>query len=368
MLGNISSRMNRFHAIAVWSMMLAAGCDSDESAPPPPPSIGVTASTDSPLLMPPPVQGGVKEIDLVLPGKIDPPMVLWEQGARRESTKAGNVFELRRAPEGSGPEEQGRQVMEAIRGGADAVLIAPTAEGIGDVGPIVAEAKRMGTQLVSFLVPIKAGDEEVPVIVREDYGPKAREVVRALVEDAELVGLKKEGPALMLMNDLGTEHLARAQAMTEALREAGISLLGGEPKHFTNDYEVAKEIVTKAMQENPKLSYVVVVEDVGFRAALSVRGVTPGADRYVMGGFVENAGLLDMVKRSHASAVAQCGQGAIGRLGAARVAEALSRGEALPSRIVIPMAFERAPDPPSQDAMEMDLPSGEAFRKQQPGQ
>lgn len=353
MVGMPSRPGMRRHLVVMLAVVgLAGGCDDGDSPPPPLPPAGVSQGADS-LLPPPPLMlGGSPQIEFILPMKLDPIQSTWEAAARRQAAASNVLFETKQ-PTKLGVATQEELVRAAVGRGVSAIVLVPGREDRGDLISALEEARSRKVPVIILGERVEVGSEVMPQVARADYLPQARKLVEALVEDAKLVGREPKGPALVLVNETASDHAQRTEAVLTALGEYGVEVLDGAPKTFVVQYSEAMSIVEKAAREHPKLPMVIVTDDVGFRAATTVRNqITPG-ERFVFGGFTADPKQSEVVGRSFASAIVDCKEGALGRTAVDQILKTL-RGEPLPKAIEVTSTFMRAPGLPSMDYMSVD--------------
>lgn len=343
-----TSGLRRGLVVGCW-LLIVGGCDP--VAAPLPPTSGDAAgfSVDESTLLPPPpslAKGGA-EIRMILPRAVDGTMMNWEQVARRVAGRSNAVIDLDQ-PDPNGPaNQQAKLIAQAIRAGVDGILVAPEAEASPGLAEALAEAKRRQIPIVALARPLAEGDQAATIVARADPVPPARQLIKALVDDAGIVGLSQEGPVLVIVNADAREADAREAAVVTALADIGLPLFGGTPKRFKGRYEEAKQFIEAARKEDPKLPMVISTDEVGFRAAMAVRGALPPDERFVFAGFTADPETLSMVRSSYASAAVDCNEFVLARVAAEQLIAAM-KGEVLPPRVDVELKFERAPGPPSE--------------------
>jgi ABC-type sugar transport system substrate-binding protein len=335
---------------ALLPISMVAGCGEPEGgrdAPVVTGERGRSGLADLPAI--PKSGGGAPRITFLLanPPRVQP--LIWKEAAQLDASKQNVIFTVRTAGEG---ESMAELVRRAGQEGTKAMVV--VVDDAESLGPAIAEARSRGIAVVTILEQVTADGEPVPVVVRGDYGEAAEDLVEAAASDAITLGKSAEGPALVVYSEDFPEADLRAEALFQALKEAGIETIGEGPRAVPGGQYDVGEVVLETLKGRPELAMVLAGDDTSFLGATIERSELPEGTGLTVAGFLVDPQSFDIVDQSFASAAAFADDRGLGIL-AFRSAMGLARGEAVPDRTVVPMPVRRAPGPPAYGRLRFDL-------------
>ncbi|WP_169975215.1 substrate-binding domain-containing protein [Tautonia rosea] len=336
--------------VALLPVVLVAGCGETQDERNPPATRekgGLSGPADLPAI---PKSGtGSPRITFLLPNQPKTQPLIWKEAAQLDASKQNGIFTVRTAGDGESMAEFVRRVSQ--EGTSAMVVVVDDAE---TLGPAIAEARSRGIQVVTILDQVTADGDPVPVIVRGDYGIAAETLVEAAATDATALGKSSEGPALVVYTEDFPEADRRAQALFDALSEAGIETIGAGPQAVSGGQYDVGNMVLETLKERPELAMVLTGDDTSFLGSTIERSELPKGTGVSVAGFLVDPQSFDIVQGSFASAAAFADDRVLGIL-AYRNAMSLAKGETVPDRIVAPMPVRRAPGPPAFGRLRFDL-------------
>jgi ABC-type sugar transport system substrate-binding protein len=316
------------------------GCDSDSFVPPKASRKASTAISQS-------NPQRSKEILLILPAEDNPDILFYDAVCRLEAGNLKVIFQTLRPSSSDPKNKQAELIKKAVADGAAALVV--VADGSDETVLALADVDQKKTPIVLLGRPVDAPKSGSPytLVTFPPFGPSAKKLVDALLEDAKKYGAPADGSALFLQDATPDESSAeRTAALTDALKAAKTRISAAVT---TSDNTAdAVKAADAAIKADPKVSIIVADDDSGITAGPSIRKEAKSKTYLPTGGFVQPRSGPSPASTGQATAVVERNVEALARK-AMRVAFDRAEGKTLPERQEVDLVFRRGrfnPTPP----------------------
>jgi ABC-type sugar transport system substrate-binding protein len=356
---------------AVLGCLASSGCGSGDFVPPPPPELQSGAAApraanasvpDAPGSYDP--APGIKTVELVLSGRVDPEEAEVEKSAAR--VQAGlEKARLRATPppassakSGSTTTNQAKEFREALARHPHAIIVEPADPTDRDLAQAIAEARAAKVPVVvlgraiSVEPQAQAARPAAPLIKLEapSFTETGRKIVASAIRNAKNAKLDPTGGALILVNTAADFLVAeRVAALRDALQAAGITAI--DEVTFASDLDAGAKLVIERLKADAKAVFVFFVDVQGGTAANLASGEVAGERPFIQAGFTSDENLSRMVSVGEFAAVAEYIPARAVRK-AVSLAVAAANGRAVPERVEAPMEFKDSPPKSGAPAMQ----------------
>jgi ABC-type sugar transport system substrate-binding protein len=310
------------------------GCDSDSFVPPP--KAGKKAST----AISPATPQQSKEIVLILPAEDNPDIQFYDAICRLEAGNLRVIFQTLRPSTGDAKGKQAELIKKAVADGAAAMIV--VADGSDATVLALADVDQKKTPIILLGRPVEAPKSGPPytLVTFPPFGPSAKKIVEALLEDARKLGAPLDGTALYLVDATPDETSdARNAALTEALKAAKTPIAATVTT--TENTGEAQKPPVDALKANPKVAIIVSDDDSGITLGPSLRKESKSKVYQPLGGFVQPRSSPSPVVTGQATAVVERNVEGLARK-AVRVALERAEGKTVPERQELDLVFRRA--------------------------
>jgi ABC-type sugar transport system substrate-binding protein len=374
-------------ALLLFSVWLAAGCESDSFVPPPPEELrGVAEAALPPAIPPPapdslaPAPGAAKSVEVILSQHIPEDSDVIKSAAR---VQAGldkvrvKIDVLGENPDGSRaggatPAEQLELVRAAAARRPLALVVEPADPADPKLLQTLEEARAQGLPVVVIGTPIsgagagsasasdgkpKAQNGSSPasgsggspasgsgsarpiiVVAAPSFRHSAHQLVASAMRNAKNAHLNPKDGAIILINKFGDSFLeSRVAALYEALKDAGIATV--EEVHDEQQLiEPTAKLLTKHLEANPKLVLVFSTDTHGTTIARQVVNELVEKRPFIIAGYTADDTVGNVVRMGTMAAAAEFAPVRLIRR-AINSAVAAARGKEVPARIETEVAF-----------------------------
>jgi ABC-type sugar transport system substrate-binding protein len=309
------------------------GCDSDSFVPP---KAGKKAST----AISPATPQQSKEIVLILPAEDNPDIQFYDAVCRLEAGNLRVIFQTFRPSPGDAKDKQAELIKKAVADGAAAMIV--VADGSDATVLALADVDQKKTPIILLGRPVEAPKSGPPytLVTFPPFGPSAKKIVEAILEDARKLGAPTDGTALFLQDTTADETSdARNAALTEALKAAKTPISATVPT--TESINDTHKPGVEVLKANPKIAIIVADDDSGVTIGPSLHKESKSKVYQPLGGFVQPRSGPSPVVTGQATAVVERNVEALARK-AVRVALERAEGKTVPERQEIDLVFRRA--------------------------
>ena len=328
----LSDKRQGFVLLLLTATAALSGCGNDTFAPPPP-SGTKAARPVGPIA---PIQA--KEIVFILPAGDNEDLRTIESVARLQTGQARAAFRSLKVSEEEPPAKQAEMIKQAVADGASAIVIVPNAA--KETAEALAAVDQKKTPII-VLGQLPAGVKGGPytLITWPAFGPSAKLIVDAIVEDVKKASLPEDAPVLFLKADPpDMTSAARDAALLDALKTTKHPVAATVP--MSSD-ATAKAVLNAALKAHPKICAIIGDDVLGVSTATSVRVDMKDAGAYLIGGYCATNITIKLVDLNQNSILVDRNvEGLIRKA----IASALQRteGKSVPDRIEVEMTVRRA--------------------------
>ncbi len=347
--------------VSCWLLLVVAvisgGCDSESFVPTRPkelagPNASLAVGSDVQAHAPSSASGsmhsGVRAIELIA-GPLDATDTeVLKMTARTQAGRDKTRVLVAVTGEIDSPGTEADLVRKAIARNPLALIVEPADPADSELAKAVIEARDRGLPVVVMGLPL-TGLHPVPAqasgsgkaagpalgplveVVPEPFARSARQLVEAAIRNAGNAKLSPAGGAILVINTADDRFSEdRAQALREALRNAGITAI--EEVRFAGQIDKVQAELTALLLAKRKLAMVLSTDLLGAAAALQATGDL-GEDRpYVIAGYSAKENPAAFVRAGEYAAIAiYTPERLISK--AITTAVAVARGEKVPDRV-----------------------------------
>jgi ABC-type sugar transport system substrate-binding protein len=351
--------------------LVSLGCDSGSFVPPRPPELGGGDSGLTPVTGAIPSRSaepgaGARSIELIL-GPLDPYDV--EDLTVKARFYAGNEkHRIQVAAVGAtgNPDSEAELVRKVITHDPLALIIEPARTSDVELAGAVSEARNRGFPVILISRSLDTSKSPEPdssenrkgaartlspliQVLSEPFKNSAQNLVKAAINNARNAKLEPKEGAILMFNT-ASDQLAedRAQAIRDALNEAGITTI--EELRFEREIPVAKQKLTELLRARPKIGMVLSIDQVGLTSSFQLLETIGKEHSYVVAGYTREESSARLANSGQYAGVAIFGFDRLIRK-AISTAASLARGDKLPERVEVPIPLHISPPSSAEPSM-----------------